>query len=151
MTAPPADVATANPAIVGNDQLLQAGNYQYGFSGLSNVATGSYGGATPSRGRYLIVLATVRNTGGEAAPVPDGFFVVKDAQGRVYDFNRAASTEYFNRYPGAGDYPADAPIPPGAPVGSVPLLFDVAPDATNLVMFSRDNTSQGFLVRQSGQ
>jgi hypothetical protein len=154
---PPADVASANPAIVPNGQALQAGSYQYSFaSGLSNIATGSYGGATPSRGRYLIVLAAVANTGSEPLQIPDGFFVIKDAQGRVYDFNRAASVDYINRFGGtgpggAGDYAADATLPPGAPLGSMPLLFDVAPDATNLVMFSRDNLSQGFLVRQAAQ
>lgn len=156
-TAPaPGDVASANPAIVGNEQVLTAGAWEFGYSGLNNVATGTYGGALPSRGRYLIVLATARNTSGAPAQIPDGFFVLKDAQGRVYDFNRAASVDYINRFGGtgpggAGDYAADTQIPPNAPLGSVPLLFDVAPDATNLVLFSRENTGQGFLVRQSAQ
>lgn len=146
------DVATANPAVVGNDQVLTAGAWEFGYTGIRNFATGSYGGATPSRGQYEIVLLTVRNNSGAPAQIPDGFFVLKDAQGRVYDFNRAASVDYINRFGGtgpggAGDYAADTQIGPGAPLGSVPLLFDIAPDATNLVLFSRENTSQGFLVR----
>ena len=152
----PADVATANPAIVGNDQILRAGDFEYGFSGRTNVATGSYGGSPPARGRYVIVLMTVRNVGGAPAQIPDGFFVIKDAQGRVSDFNRAASVDYINRFGGtgprgAGDYAADAQLPPGALLGSMPLLFDVAADATDLVVFSRDNPAQGFLVRQSAR
>ncbi len=152
----PADVATANPAIVGNNQLLRAGDFEYSFSGLSNVATGSYGGAPPARGRYLIALMTVRNVGNTPAQIPDGFFVVKDAQGRVSDFNRAASVDYLNRFGGAGprgagDFAANATLPPRGQLGSVPLLFDVPSDATDLVVFSRDNTAQGFLVRQSAR
>jgi hypothetical protein len=154
--AAPADVASANPAVVDNGQVLQGGDFQYGYSGLSNVATGSYGGSPPARGRYLIVLATVGNTGSAPAQIPDGFFVIKDAQGRVYDFNRAASVDYINRFGGtgprgAGDYAADTTLQPGAPLGSVPLLFDVAPDATNLVFFSRANVNQGFLIDQNLQ
>jgi len=150
--APATDVATANPAIVGNDQIITAGNWQFGYTGLSNIATGSYGGSLPARGNYLIVLLTVRNTGEAPTQIPDGFFVVKDASGQVYDFNRAASVDYINRFGGtgprgAGDYAADAQLPPNAPLGSIPLLFDIDPNATNLVIFSRDNTSQGFLVR----
>ncbi len=152
----PADVATANPAIVGNDQILRVGDFEYGFSGRTNVATGSYGGSPPARGRYVIVLMTVRNVGAAPAQIPDGFFVIKDAQGRVSDFNRAASVGYINRFGGtgprgAGDYAADAQLPPGALLGSMPVLFDVATDATDLVVFSRDNPAQGFLVRQSAR
>lgn len=149
--APPSDVASANPAIVLNTQPLSAGGFEYSFgSGLTNVGTGNYGGATPARGQYLIVLAWVRNTGSTPAQIPDGFFVVKDAQGRVSDFNRAASVDYFNRLGGAGsagDFGADAQLPPGAPLASMPLLFDIAPDATDVVLFSRDNPNQGFRVR----
>jgi hypothetical protein len=155
--APPADVASANPAVVPNNQVLRAGDFEYSFAvagrpGLSNIATGSYGGARPARGQYLIVLAYVRNVGATPQQIPDGFFVVKDAQGRVSDFNRAASVEYINRFGGtgpggAGDYAANAQLQPGTPLGSMPLLFDVSSDATEIVLFSRDNPSQGFRIR----
>ncbi|HEX6291510.1 MAG TPA: hypothetical protein VFZ66_20170 [Herpetosiphonaceae bacterium] len=151
--APGSDVASANPAIVPNTQVLRAGDFEYTYSlGLSNIATGSYGGSRPARGQYLIVLMAVRNVGATPQQIPDGFFVVKDAQGRTADFNRAASVEYINRFGGtgpggAGDYAADAQLQPGAPFGSMPLLFDVASDGTDFVLFSRDNTSQGFRAR----
>jgi hypothetical protein len=150
--APAPDVAGANPAIVPNGQVLRAGNFEYSFSGIRNVATGSYGGARAARGQYEIVLITVRNVGGNPQQIPDGFFVVKDAQGRVSDFNRAASIDYINRFGGtgpggAGDYAADAQLQPGGFLGSMPLLFDVATDATDVVLFSRDNPGQGFRIR----
>ncbi len=150
---PPVDVASANPAVVPNGEVLRAGNFEFSnFLGIYNTTSGAYGGAPPARGQYLIVLLTVRNVGDAPAQIPDGFFVVKDAQGRVSDFNRAASVDYINRFGGtgprgAGDYAADAQLPPGAPLGSMPLLFDVAPDATDIVLFSRENVNQGFLIR----
>ncbi|HEY0604058.1 MAG TPA: toll/interleukin-1 receptor domain-containing protein [Herpetosiphonaceae bacterium] len=149
--AQPIDLANADPAIVPNTQPLSAGGFEYSFgSNLTNIATGSYGGAPPSRGQYLIVLAWVRNTGATPQQIPDSFFVVKDAQDRVSGFNRAASVDWFNRFGGAGsagDFGADAQLPPGAPLGSVPLFFDIYPDATDVVLFSRDNPNQGFRVR----
>jgi hypothetical protein len=149
---PPAtgDVATANPAIVPVDTVVQAGSWGFTYGGVKNVTTGSYGGGPPSRGQYQIVLMAVANNGGAPAPIPDGFFVLKDAQGRVYDFNRAASVDYFTRFGGAGkaaDIGADAQVPNNNSLTSVPLLFDVAPDATNLVLLSRDNPNQGFVIR----
>ena len=47
----------------------------------------------------------------------------------------------------AGDVAADATFPPNSEMASVPLLFDVPADATNLVLLSRDNINQGFLIR----
>ncbi|HZG66794.1 MAG TPA: hypothetical protein VEZ12_08625, partial [Herpetosiphonaceae bacterium] len=82
---PPAagDIAAANPAIVPVDTVVQAGSWGFTYSGVKNVTSGSYGGGPPSRGQYQIVLMAVANNGGAPAPIPDGFFVLKDAQGRV--------------------------------------------------------------------
>ncbi len=147
------DIGNANPEMVPNSQTLRGGDFEYHYSlGLSNFATGSYGGARPARGRYLIVLISVRNVGANPQQIPDGFFVVKHGQDRVSDFNRAASIDYTNRFGGTGpggvgDYDANTLVQPGQPFGSMALLFDVAGDATDFVLFSRDNISQGFRVR----
>ena len=133
-----------------NETLVQAGGWNFTYGGLKNIATGSYGGGPPTRGQFQIVLLGVANNTGQPATIPDGFFVMKDAQGRVYDFNRPASVEYFNRFGGAGvaaDIAADGTFPPNNALASVALLFDVPPDATNLVLFSRDNVNQGFVIR----
>ena len=92
----------------------------------------------------------VGNRGDAPMTIPDGYFVLKDAQGRVYDFNRAASIEYFVGAGGAGvaaDIGADTTVPNNNVLTSVPLLFDVPPDAANLVLLSRDNLNQGFMIR----
>jgi hypothetical protein len=129
--------------------VVQAGQWTFTYSGIKNV-TDSIGGVAPSHGQYQIVLLAVANSSGQATAIPDGFFVLKDAQGHVYDFNRAVSVDYFKRAGGAGqaaDVGADAQIPSNDALTSVPLLFDVPPDATNLVLLSRDNVNQGFMIR----
>lgn len=149
---PPAnssDVASANPAIVPNDTSIQAGQWTFTYSGIKNV-TDSIGGVAPSHGQFQIVLVAVANNSDQAASIPDGLLVLKDAQGHVYDFNRAVSIDYFQRAGGAGqaaDVDANAQIPSNDALTSMPLLFDVPPDATNLVLLSRNNLNQGFMIR----
>jgi outer membrane biosynthesis protein TonB len=148
--ATPVDVAAANPAIVAPLEVVQAGQWAYTFTGQDNIATGAYGGAPPTRGQYQIVLLQIANNSAEPQTIPDGFFVIKDAQGRIYDFNRAASVDYLIRFGGPGvaaDIGADTALPPNSVLTSVPLLFDVPADASNLVLFSRENLNQGFLIR----
>ncbi len=146
----PADPATANPAIVPNGSVIDAGRWRFTFPGQKNIATGAYGGGRATRGQYQIVIVQVANNSGQATTIPDGFFVLKDATGQVYDFNRAASVDYLNRWGGPGvaaDIGADAQIPSSNLLTSVALLFDIPTDATQLVLFSRDNPSQGFSIR----
>jgi hypothetical protein len=145
----PVDPATANPAIVPNGTVVQSGPWRYTYVGQKNIATGAYGGARATRGQYQIVIVQVANNGDQSAPIPDGFFVLKDARGQVYDFNRAASVDYLNRFGRgiAADISADAPLPSSNQLTSMALLFDIPADATGLVLFSRDNPSQGFSIR----
>ncbi|MDQ5852854.1 MAG: hypothetical protein M3380_12460 [Chloroflexota bacterium] len=151
---PPAasgNIAAANPATVPDGTVIQAGSWSFTSTRFKNVARNAYGGSRPIQGQYQIVVMQVANNGGQPSTIPDGFFVLKDAQGRVYDFNRAASVDYFKRYGGAGvaaDVAADAQFPSSRQLSSVPLLFDVPPDATNLVLMSRENLNQGFLIRR---
>lgn len=143
------DVAAANPAVVPEGTEIQAGAWRFVYTGAQNVSTSAFGDAVPSKGQYQIVVVNVANGSGQPAAIPDGFFAMKDGQGRVYEFNRAASVDYVNRYGRgqAADISADEQVAPTNTYVSVGLLFDVAPDATNLVLLSRDNVNQGFLIR----
>lgn len=147
----PGDVANANPALVPPTQRIVAGNWNfvwdYGYGPLKITSTNPYGGTRPSRGQWLVLTIATANTDGQPQQIPDGFFVLKDGQNRVYDFNRAASADWLNRFGRgvAADTSADSPF--NATSESVVLLFDVPPDANNLVLFSRDNPGQGYLVR----
>lgn len=144
-----AAVGATGTQLLGVDQTLQTGQWEWSYFGLSNYTTGSGYSVQPANGRYLIVLMLVRNTGNASAQIPDGLFVVTDAQGRSISFNRPISVEYMRRYGVGvgGDYPANANIPVTNTPVSVPLLFDVAPDATDLIVTSATDPSRGFLVR----
>jgi hypothetical protein len=104
-------------------------------------------------GRYLVVLALVQNTGTTPQQIPDGLFVVTDEQGRTATFNRQASVDYYQQYRNTtpGDYPANAAIPVTTTPVSVPLLFDLPLDSTNVVLTSANNPQQGFFVAQRMQ
>ena len=152
VAAAPADVSAANPATLASNTRITAGDWNfvlnYGFGILSNTSTNSFGGVAPSRGQWLAITLATFKPGGTPASIPDGFFVLKDAQNRVYDFNRAASIDWVNQR-GRGIV-ADATVDDSFDASlskSFVLLFDVPPDATNLVLFSRDNLNQGYVVR----
>lgn len=148
-TSAAGDVATANPAVVAPGTLIQAGPWSFQYNGARNESTSTFGGAAPTQGQYQIVVVNVANNSGQAAAIPDGFFVLKDAQGRVYEFNRAASVDYLNRFGRgvAADIAADEQVASTNTLVSTALLFDTAVDATNLVLLSRENVGQGFQIR----
>lgn len=153
VAAPPSSPNTAGNGqirLLDTGQKLQAGIWEWSYYGRSNYTTGSGYSVQPSNGRYLIVLLLVRNTSDAPVQIPDGLFVVTDDQGRSISFNRPISVEYMRRYgSSAGDYPANAAIPVTNTPVSVPLLFDVAADATNLVITSTSDPGQGYLVRSN--
>jgi hypothetical protein len=148
--APPSDLANAQPALVEIGQPTQAGTWYYTFPNVafSNVIAGPVGTIEP-KNRWLVVLMYVNNDSGGLLKLPADFFVVKDAQGRIYRPNVEASQAYKD----AGNY-ADVTmkddIDPGVNV-SIPILFDVSADATDLVIFSRYNTASGYAVRANMQ
>jgi hypothetical protein len=154
--AAPADAASANPAVVPPNTPLQSNNWTYNFAtnAYATYISGASGGLQPQQGRTVIVLIQVSNNTGQAQPVPQDFFVLKDAQGRVYEPQPAASSIYINQYGGAGiaaDLSHEQPVPANDLTYSVPLVFDVPPDATDLVLFARSNPDQGWLVLQDVQ
>jgi hypothetical protein len=132
---------------------IAADTWRWSYFGLSNVSTGRGYSTPPSNGRYLIVLLVMQNLGTTPQQIPDGLFVVTDDQGRSIPFNRQASEDYFLQagIGVAANYAPTANIPPTESWVSVPLLFDVPPDATNLIVSSTSTPAQGYLVRQNMQ
>lgn len=149
-TNPPAtgDVAAANPALVSVNTPVQAGAWTYTYPGFQSVIGEAFGNVPAPQGQYQIVIVNVTNGSGQPASIPDGFFVLKDAQGRIYPLNRAASVGYMDRFGRgqAADISVDDQAGPNI-LTSVGLVFDVAPDATSVVLLSPANVNQGFLVR----
>ncbi|MEF3275676.1 MAG: hypothetical protein K6356_15005 [Chloroflexus sp.] len=145
--APVIDPAQANPALVSPGTELTSNGWGYDFNRPTYAAPiiGPLNGVTPNNGRFVVVLAFVRNTTGQDQAVPLDFFVLKDAQGRVWTPRLDASDAYVIRGVNA-DRSHSEPIPADGFVYSVAILFDVAPDATDLVFFARSNPDQGWLV-----
>jgi len=147
---PPADVSGANPALVPANTPLQSEGWLYDFNQPTFAASilGNLGQYAPKNGRFAVVLAFVVNNTGTAQPVPPSFFVLKDAQGRVWEARPEVSAAYV--VPGVNaDLAHTQPLPPDGITRSVAIIFDVAPDATDLVFFARSNPAQGWLVLRS--
>jgi hypothetical protein len=103
------------------------------------------GNFTAEKGAFLHVLVFVANNSGTAQPLPRDFFVLKDAQGRVYQARPEVSSAAVR--PGVNaDVGHETAIPANGLTTSVYLVFDVAPDATDLMLFARNKPDQGFLV-----
>jgi len=146
-TPAPVDVSQANPAIIPAGTLLQSEGWVYDFNQPTYAApiVGDLGQYQPNNGRFVVVLLfAVNNTGGDTS-IPADFFVLKDAQGRVWSARPEVSDAYVQ--PGVNaDLSQTQTIPADGLTHSVALIFDVAPDATNLVFFARSNPAQGWLI-----
>lgn len=147
---PTADLAAAAPAIVNANTPLQSEGWIYDFNQPTFAASivGTLGQYTPNNGRFVIVLVFAINGTGVEQTIPGNFFVLKDAQGRVWEARPEVSAAYV--VPGVNaDLTHTQPLLPDGITRSVALIFDVAPDATDLVFFARSNPSQGWLVLRS--
>jgi hypothetical protein len=148
--APPADVSGANPAILPANSPIQSEGWLYDFPQPTYAASiiGNLGQFTPNNGRFVVVLVHAVNNTGSPQAIPGNFFVLKDAQGRVWEARPEVSDAYV--IPGVNaDQTQNTPIAPDGNYRSVALVFDVAPDATDLVFFARSNPSQGWIVLRS--
>jgi hypothetical protein len=144
---PAGDPAVAAiPAIVQPNTPLNSNGWTYNFSqpNYSTSIIGALNGNQP-QGRFVVVLLLVNNGSGQPQTIPADFFVLKDSQGRVYNTLPNISSAYV--IPGVNaDLSQEQPIPADGGNYSVALLFDVAPDATNLVFFARSKPDQGWQV-----
>ncbi|MGQ9828222.1 MAG: tetratricopeptide repeat protein [Roseiflexus sp.] len=157
-TAPPAEQPTpeaapvippeqAQPAPVAIGTILETDGWNYTYPNqLYALPLGPrIGDFTAERGAFLHVLVFVANNTGTAQPLPRDFFVLKDAQGRVYQARPEVSSVAVR--PGVNaDVGHETSIPANGLTTSVYLVFDVAPDATDLMLFARNKPDQGFLV-----
>jgi hypothetical protein len=139
-------VSDANPQIVSANTPLQSEGWVYDFNQPNYAApiVGNIGSFQP-QGRFVVVLAFVVNNTGQTQAIPPDFFVLKDAQGRVYEALPEVSSAYV--IPGVNaDLAHSQPVPADGLTRSVALIFDVAPDANDLTFFARSNPQQGWVV-----
>lgn len=150
----PADLAGANPAPQPVGTVLSSEGWSYTFPGICfgscGAVLGPQIGGNTAQGTYMVVLVLVSNGTGTAQAVPTDFFVLKDAQGRVYQPLPQVSNAYTQRGVNA-DISITDPVPANNAGTSMNLIFDVPRDATNLTLFTRSNTAQGFQVLNAAQ
>lgn len=143
---PPPDLAAANPAPVEIGAQLQASGWTYTYPDPSFAAVlGPQVGGFTTQGQYIVVLVWVANNTGTDQPLPANFFVLKDAQGRIYQPLPQVSSAYVIRGVNA-DLSMEDAVPANGVLTSVPVIFDVQHGATNLTLFARDKTDQGWQV-----
>ncbi len=143
---PVGDPATANPSLNNPNTILQSNGWFYNFpTATYAVRLPSPLGGLDARGRFALVLTFVSNGTGQDQPLPADFFVLRDAQGRVYFPSPEASAAY-RASGGVADISLGDVIPADGVTRSVPLVFDTAPDASGLLFFAPSNPDQGWLV-----
>ncbi|RRR72751.1 MAG: hypothetical protein EI684_09775 [Candidatus Viridilinea halotolerans] len=147
---PASDVSGATPAVLAPNTPIQGAGWTYDFNSPTFAASiiGNLGQYTPNNGRFVVVLAFAFNGTGSEQAIPSNFFVLKDAQGRVWEARPEVSAAYV--VPGINaDLAHTQAMPSDGITRSVAIIFDVAPDATDLVFFSRSNPTQGWLVMRN--
>ncbi len=107
---------------------------------------GAIGDMQPG-GRFVMALLTVGNRAEAPRSIPPDLFLLIDAQGRSYRALAPASRTYLQIYgPSHGDLAIDDPLPPGGSLYSIPLIFDVSSDATDLILTIGQQAGQGWRV-----
>ncbi len=94
---------------------------------------GAIGDLRPA-GRFVLAVVAVSNNSPAPRVIPPELFVLRDSAGRSYSPVPGASSAYLALYQRAqrGDLALEDSFAPGSGMRSVPLLFDVPPDAGGL-------------------
>jgi hypothetical protein len=110
---------------------------------VADVSTASSIGGEIARGQYLIVIVTVRNDGLTPRDIGSSLFIIEDGQKRVYEMDTDASLEYHQTFKTDAWYLET--LGPSL-VGTIPLVFDVSPDATQLALDTKPKGTESILV-----
>jgi hypothetical protein len=104
-------------------------------------------GTLQPRGRFVLALLAVGNDGAAPARIPVDLFSLVDSQGNRYPPTPAASTTFLVTYGRGqrGELSMEELIPAGGGNISVPLIFDVPPNARGLTLRVGD-AQMGWLV-----
>lgn len=147
-------LGSAQPAFLPSDGTipLNIDGWFFNYAGGNLIADGNAINLQP-QGRWVAVRLLMADTFG-GRTVPADLVVLKDAQGRVYRANLDASEAVTNVYPDFVNrgfpYINQKQTAPGGNF-TIALVFDVAPDATDLVLFSPQYLDQGYYVRGNSQ
>lgn len=113
----------------------------------TQVISGPVGERHP-QGHFVLVVLTVGNRTGTERRIPPGLFTLTDAENATYTPVPGASRDYLNEYGRGvrGDRALDETLPPGGILQSIPLLFDVPPDARDLLLSVVGREREGWAI-----
>ncbi len=101
-------------------------------------------------GRFVLVLMAVTNNSDTARTIPAELFTLVDGRGRQFSPIPNASTSYLNLYPRGqyGDLALEESLTAHSGMRSIPIIFDVPRDATNLTLMVRGGGALGWPIEQ---
>jgi hypothetical protein len=101
----------------------------------------------PGEGQFALILLAVSNSSNTPRPIPADLFTIVDEQGRTYMPLAGASSDYLATYGRGerGDLALEDEFPPGG-IFSVPLIFRVEPDASDLILTMGNQTMTGWQI-----
>lgn len=101
-----------------------------------------------AEGQLALAVLSVGNTAPEPRHIPPDLFALVDGRGRRYWPLPAASSAYLTAYQRGqhGDLALEDAIPPGGALFSLPLLFDVPADTTELFLTMGTPAETGWLI-----
>ncbi|MFQ3660985.1 MAG: hypothetical protein SNJ69_01180 [Chloroflexaceae bacterium] len=108
---------------------------------------GAIGDLRPS-GRFVLAVVAVSNNQPQPRRLPPDLFLVRDADGQVYPPVPGASSAYLALYERAqrGDLALEDEFAPNSGMRSVPILFDIPPDASGLALLVPGAGSAGWPI-----
>jgi hypothetical protein len=111
---------------------------------------GAIGDVQP-QGRFVLALMAVRNGTALTRAIPGELFVLFDEQGRSYLPTPGMSSVYLDLFERGqrGDLALEDTFPANSGIVSVPLIFDVSPDAQGLVLTLAGDRDQGWALGAS--
>jgi hypothetical protein len=145
-TAPaePGAQATSTPAAgtgLAIGQIVDRGDWSFTVLRPEHLLplNGSIGTLAP-QGRFVLALVGVSNGGLGPELLPADALALVDARGNRYAPQPAASSAYLGAFERGlrGDLSMEEPIPAGAGLVSVPVIFDVPPEASGLTLVVGD-------------
>jgi len=119
----------------------EVANWSFVVTDEVGVAT-SIGDEVP-RGRYVTIIVIVRNDSPTSRELGSAFFVIEDAEGRTYSMDTDASLEYHQTFGTDAWYLED--LGPSL-IGTIPLVFDVSPDAARLTLHAQQRDAEAATV-----
>lgn len=113
---------------------------------VTNVGTASTIGDETARGQYVVATLKARNDSKTPRELGTSLFVLRDEQDRVYDLDSEASLAYYHAFD--TDAWTLESLGPSL-IGTIPLAFDVSPDATNLTLYATQGETEPVPVLEA--